>query len=534
MQSVRFFYLLIVLLILYSCRKKIEKPQWDIDVVFPIASTTLSFNNIVRDTLIKTSSDKTLSLVYRGDMYGVNFDSLFKLPDTSIVTTFPIPPLLVLILGGKLLPGYMFVDKTDQIYNDLKGVFLTKALIRSGTAEVVLKSTLKGRSFIKYTIPIASKNGNSLVVTDTLPPATSTSSVSITKNINLSGYWLDLRGLQQNYYNFIVTKVQATALDTIAISDQDTISIVNNFKGLVPDQARGYFGETNVEIKPTSQSMDIFKGTQSSSFDLEKISFILSVRNGVGADLQAKFTQLTSVNTSNNSTVTLSSALTSNKLNISRSSETGNPVSPVKYTEKIISMNEINSNADRLIEIMPDNFIYAMSLSINPLGNVSNDNDFIYYGHGINLSLDVQVPLSFTASNLVLSDTVALTVSGLQDSSINNYSKGYLHIDLYNGFPFRVLPQLFLADGNKKITDTILYSPSEIVAAVMDGANKVSEKKFSRLTIAADKTRIDKVKAAKYLFIKASFYTAGSGYVKVYSDYSMDVKLVVELLDYEL
>ena len=72
---------------LSGCKKELNEPNWDLDVLAPLAKATLSIENIVNDTLRITHPDNSVSLVYRSKLYKFTLDTLFKIPDTTISYT---------------------------------------------------------------------------------------------------------------------------------------------------------------------------------------------------------------------------------------------------------------------------------------------------------------------------------------------------------------------------------------------------------------------------------------------------------------
>src|SRR3989339_152070 len=79
--------LLLIVLCFTGCKKELNEPNWDIDVLTPLAKATLTIENIVDDTLRITNPDNSVSLVYRSSLYKFTLDTLFKIPDTTISYT---------------------------------------------------------------------------------------------------------------------------------------------------------------------------------------------------------------------------------------------------------------------------------------------------------------------------------------------------------------------------------------------------------------------------------------------------------------
>ncbi|MFN8310315.1 MAG: hypothetical protein U0T73_10175 [Chitinophagales bacterium] len=82
-----------VLFALGSCRKE-DKTNWDTDLVTPLGKTTLSIQKLVKDSLIKTATDNSLTLSYRNTVYELNLaDQYFHINDTFIGQKFTVDSL---------------------------------------------------------------------------------------------------------------------------------------------------------------------------------------------------------------------------------------------------------------------------------------------------------------------------------------------------------------------------------------------------------------------------------------------------------
>lgn len=121
------FYLILILLTLSSCRKDSENNKWDNEILVPIASTSLSIQNLIGDTLSK-DIDNQLNIIYNYDLYKARGTDFFKVPDTSLQYSMSLQSLKLsnnalntsLTLGqlyppAKLLNGQNFVIPAQSI-----------------------------------------------------------------------------------------------------------------------------------------------------------------------------------------------------------------------------------------------------------------------------------------------------------------------------------------------------------------------------------------------------------------------------------
>lgn len=82
------------IVLIASCRK--GQSGWSTDLLVPIASSTLSLQNIVKDTSLKVNADNSLTLAYQSSLYQFNLaDQIIKIPDTAIGQKFTLDSLVL-------------------------------------------------------------------------------------------------------------------------------------------------------------------------------------------------------------------------------------------------------------------------------------------------------------------------------------------------------------------------------------------------------------------------------------------------------
>jgi len=427
-------YILFFLLAIsfFACKKDLKRPNWDVNLLAPLINTSLTINDLLPDSVLQTNADTSLKLVYNTNILDINMDSLFKIPDTTIANIYNIPVTSVANPGSNF-----YSDNKNIKLNVSNGVELNKARIESGFIEIEVFSDIKEKIVVKYTIPSATLNGDTLVVNELIPAATSSQQGYLKKIIDISGYDLDLTGTSGSAVNTFITRANgiidsnATGPVTLVAGDQ---IIINN---------------------------KLIAG----SVDLNQVSVNLSFQNGFGIDAQLNINQFTSFNTSKNQSVILNHSIINSPININRAQETFT-VPEVTYSYYNVAINTSNSNIDQMIELLPNRLVYDMNLNVNPLGNISGNNDFVFKKYPLKTMLNVEFPLSFIANNLTLVDTV--------------------------NFNLRV-------------------------------ANKQSSKVVYPVSV----TDVNNLYLAKKMAIKVSFTTAAQPqFIKIYDGYSMDIKAV--------
>lgn len=517
----RFFLTTILLLtIALSCRKAIEKPTWDVDVIAPLVNTTLNINQLLPSTVLETNSDSSLKIVYSTDIFDIDVDSLFKIPDTTITEIYTVPLNLIADPGDAF-----YSNDEERPLGVSNGVELNYASIESGFIEIEVFNDIREKVLVTYKILSATKFGDTLTLTELIDAGTSFQPGYLKKRIDISNYDLNLTGINGNKTNTLVTKAVAsvdTNGSTVNINIGQKLKYINTLKDVVPYYVKGYFGSQNYRFGPETTNFKVFDRIIDGTIDIEDVDVNLSFENGIGVDAQLIINQLKTVNTKNGAQASLSHSIIGSPININRSTET-NSIPEVNYTSYFNQLTTSNSNIDHLIELFPNELLYDINLLINPFGNISGSNDFVYKKHPLKTKLNVEFPLSFVANNLTLIDTVDFN---LEKNSSDKIIEGNLFIYANNGYPFDATLGLELLDENSNPIKSLPIS-NYIASATVDANLKVSSKTESVLAIPLSRIDIDDLYRSKKIIIKTAFNTtAKPQFVKIYENYNISIKMV--------
>lgn len=160
-------FLLIILIALFlSCQHDLERPNWDVDLITPIAHTNMNINNMISDSSISINEDESgfISLVFQEEFLNVNFDTLIKIDaiadeqthtldsasfedvviaDTATIgkTINEIPGLSFLLPNGSttIIPDIPNIAQNDTINIDASEYFETMTLYK-GTLIVEVRN----------------------------------------------------------------------------------------------------------------------------------------------------------------------------------------------------------------------------------------------------------------------------------------------------------------------------------------------------------------------------------------------------------
>ncbi len=507
---------------LFACRKDFEKPSWDVDLLAPLIKTSLSLNDLLPDSVIQVNPDTSIKLVYQNNIFNVDMDSLFQIPDTTIADVYVFP------FNSIANPGNSFYSNNEEVTLNVKnGVELNYAVVESGFIELEIYSQIKEKIIVTYTIPSATKNGDTLVVQDMVDAATLTQDGYLKKTIDLTGYELDLTGVSKSKVNTFVTRavgtVDTNATAPVTISVGEKITYQNTLVDIVPHFVRGYFGAQQVHYGPEATDISVFNQITGGTLDLDQVDVTLDFKNGIGVDAQLILNQFSTLNSNIGNNVTLTHSSIGTPMNINRAQLTYS-VPEVNYTNYNITMNTGNSNIDQLIEIFPNQLIYDVNLNVNPLGNISGGNDFIYKSHTLEGNLNVEFPLSLIANNLTLQDTVDFNLSS--ENETGNIIDGTLFLYADNGYPFDATITMALYDENLNFLQNLTVN-NYIQSAPVDASLKVIDKKESVISVPLTTAEVDNLYKTKKIVLSIAFTTtAQPQFIKIYDGYIINIKVV--------
>lgn len=528
MKRLKFLFLgsLIALIFVVSCKR--EELSWDLDLTVPVAYGSLTIDNLLADSITSTGPDGSVRITYHTQIPGINSDTLFNIPDTTIYNPFSSPFPANLNAGD-----YLVNNLPTQTTFALAPAQLVYGILEKGEMLVHLQNDLLKRVIVTYEISSATLNGNPAIITYVMPAAPSaTVSSKADLVVDLSNYEIDFTGIAGDRVNTLVTRFTAqidpTDFGTVAVVPADSVIANLTFSGLRPSFVRGYFGSETTQIGPEETYMGFFSRVQSGQLGLDSIYMTFTLENYAGLDARFTVNNLWSRSERLNQTINLNHSLIGNPVNIDRAAYSFSypPSIPEVYSWRF---DNSNSNIVDMMEIMPEFLGYDFSIYTNPLGNVSGNNDFLFPRFGINAYLDIDIPVNFYADQIVLLDTLD-TDFGITNAA--DIRTAHLTLFAGNGFPFDAAIQLYLLDANNVITDSIVTAPGIIYSAPLSTAagyyfaNGATQ---SVVSIPLNETQTSAFVNSTRVLMKARFNTnTAPAYVKIFSTNRLDFNLTAD------
>ncbi len=513
-------------LIISSCNKKLELPNWNSDYMFPIAHGKLDLTNLLGSEHVKHNTDQSLSLFYADTLYSLKLDTLLKLPDTTIVQSFPWTfPAVLIPKGTPIFTG-------DNIFRTkINSAHLFFVKVKSGKVLFSVKNTISEKLVLEYKLPKALKNGDTLKIIRIIPAGSISNPGIFKDSIDLSGYDIDMTRKDGTDYNLVITNYSITIDpngNDVTVNNGDFAEINTTFKQVIPEYARGYFGNIESKINK-SQYLKTFQQVNG-TLDLDEIKMEFKIKNGVGVDAEILFHELYAKNSKTNSKKTLQSSIIGNSIFIDRAQEGSAGKGPVMYSTFSRSFNKQNSNFDELVEIFPDSIGFHVDFKFNPLVNPALQGDFIYHNTGIDLLLETEIPLYLSAQGLQLTDTLALSFSEDLKKQLEKANQATLNIICKNNVPFSASLSGSLYNKQNQYLDSLAMPRKTIQSAQTNGNNEVISETESIVIITLNKSQINTLLNADKLLIKITFNTPNSPLkIKMKSSDFMDINVALDV-----
>lgn len=512
----QFVLVTMFVLVFSACKKENAKPQWDVDLLVPIATSTLTISDLISDNYT-TDVNNGVTLVYETELFSLSLDTVLSIPDTTFIYPYGLPfPGPFLVTGGTNI-----LSTTDESKFGIEPIELSEVLIRSGEISLTARSKVNTPTVANLSLLSATLGSTPLATVLNIPAGTVANPTQVSQPTDLSGYHFDLRGPTMNAVNTLSNSISlATAVGApdISITDQDSLIAYIAYNNIIPQYARGYFGMRSESFSESSQ-VDPFTNI-SGTLDFDQVKVLLKISNGIGIDAQLFLNTLSSVG---QSTVNLNHQVMNGPINVTRGTDLGGTGFIPSYQE--IELNEVNSNIDLFLENLPQQIDIDLDVDINPLANISNGNDFLYHDSQLTVDLATEIPLCLIASNLSLQSVTAVDLPGTEEA--HAVQEGTLHLFAENGFPLEATVSLEIFQDVSNFFS--IPGTGNLATAQVDANGEVLASTESKLSFSLSKEQIDLLHQAGNIRITVSFNTVPSGQqIKIRDTHYMKLQLTAD------
>ncbi len=513
-------FLLILLIIGFSSCNK-EETHWQSDVLIPILSSEMGVDDIFGTENVVSNPDQSMSLVISEDVQLLRTDSVIEIDDTLAVDVFNVP------FTFTIPPGQKVIEKQTESKIDFGDMELTMAKAKNAKLKFYVTNSIKQPLLVRYTLYSAIKDGAIYQVEERVEAATDSQNSFVIKEINLDDYYIDLSGPNHNNYNTIYALTTVWIHpdgDTAIVKPTDTVLIVSTFDEFEPSYAYGYLGSQQLEAYSVS-AINAFGNFVSGTFDLNNINASIDVYNYLGVDLSLEIIKFASKNNESNTVINLNHPIVGSILNIDRASESGNDDYPV--WAKHYSYDISNSNLDNMVEIMPDSFMLEVKGVLNPLGNISAGNDFIYFDKGVEAKVKMEIPLNFSANNLIIED---ISNINFDEESVKG---GFLNVFMENAYPFNLDVQFYIIDEIGIVVDSLFKENTVIESAVVDNQGYVVQNTKTKLKVKLTDELLEILRNNERMLIHANINSLQNKKYILFEYHKLSIKIVGDFV-YEI
>lgn len=494
----------VIFITFYSCKKG---TNWDIDAAIPLAKSYLNISNFFGDTIFKADTSNLLHVSYSKDILNYTMDDLAQLPDTTVEIKFLAPFNSNLNPGTQIFSNNASTDR-EITFDVSNGVELNKAIIRSGYLKIEYFNSYSQPLNFNYDLNSASLWGTVFHVNQTIPGGSISSPATLTRVYPLNGYDINLSGLLNNKVNTIV---QTYTVSTDASGQPATLNfnegiIVHmSFVDVVPEYIQGYFGMQDLSFGPDSSAIGLLGNFTANNLQLTQAVINFRIINEFGVEMSSSINSLKSIKTNPPNIVSLNTGTLLQSINVNRAGKTNMPSNPVFPWVKQITVNSSNSNLNTLLENLPDYLGYSVKAKVNPLGNISGANDFAYYGHGLKVTADVDIPLTLSANYFQLISFSKVDLTQLKE--LNNVNYCEIFVQARNNFPFNAQVQGYMLNDQNQVIDS-LFIPGQnyITSALTDINNQVLNYVDSKLISSFNTVKIENLKQCKQIKFVSKMY----------------------------
>jgi hypothetical protein len=396
--------------------------------------------NLVTDSILGVNTDGAYRLLINRDLLNLNLDDVVSFPDTLIEQSVAIP------VSISVPPGTQFIDQIENNTFNFQGVQLKKLLLGGGKAKVNIKSPIATMCIVTLTLPGVKKNGQDFQIQVEVPAGSVASPSAYEIEVDLSGYEIDLSGVNGDTYNVIQSQFRVRTDPSggaVNVNTSQVISFEVRFLSMQPTYARGYFGNRVFE-EIQELDLDFMNRVVSGAIDLENVNLKLTLFNGIKVGARARINQLEGENL-NGTTVALAHPQVGPWIWINQAMGTWDDLQASVHD---IELTSENSNIEAFIENLPLILRVNFAFEINPFGNTSGGWDELFSTSFVRAFLTADMPLSLGMNNLTLRDTFDLK---LGETGAITPKSGAIRIKTFNAYSFSASLQMQVLGENQEV-----------------------------------------------------------------------------------
>lgn len=419
--------------------------------------------------------------------------------------------------GRFKVPNQILEEKTAMIGNltFTDNVKVHKVKINSGTLEFVLSKTLPITGNVHIAFPGITKANGTKLSAD-MPFDTRN---SITYNVDLSNVTIDFSENAQNPFNTLYYTYSgkiSQSVSPIDFSSTDSFNFAVKLRNVNINSAEGDFGQKIIAISPSTLNVfpENLNKIDGNMYFLDPIVRLI-VHNAVSAPVQV----VMNMDGTNRTGQTA-------KLN-PKPFILPYPHYPLQTDiTGTVEFNKSNSDIVQFFALPPTKSItYNGNIKLNPNGSPPlNELNYIRTASNISFDLEVDVPVAFSSTGVLMTDTMAF-----DGKNLDNLISAELNIKTNNGIPLGVDIELNFIDSLK---GTVYGPPVKSIvldAAKVDDTGKVTGSTIANHSVILSDTQLVQYRQANAIQVKATVYSPEKGTKPARLNVSNEVSINVGL-----
>ena len=479
-----------VYLALTSCKK--QATSWDTELGAPLINDTMDLSKLTDNQTLVGNANGTLDLDLTKTILDLGLSDIVSIPDTQVVQVFN--PTIALNVPA----GFNVFNETEEHTIDIPGVQLKKIRVFSGKIDLKVYNPLPTSVTFNVTLPGVYNNGLLFQQSLTVGAGDNANPTVGSGSLDLSGYEMDLRGINGISFNILQASVVAVTDPTgpaVSVTPAQQFKVEANLKDIALDYARGYFGN-QVFSDTTGLTVDYLNNIVSGLVDVNNIQLSLSLSNGMKVPVKSELTLIENVNSAGNS-VALSAPCIGQDLYLAPAVGAWDNLTP---STQQIQINSQNSNVEQVFENLGATMNLGYKITINPNGNVNGGWDEIFSTSRLKVDLHAQMPLQLQADQLTLADTFAVSLT--QNTAKTHVTGGYFQLDASNAFPMQCQMKLSFLDAYSQVIEETIGDA--LVLSAVAGSQNASGMyvKNSSVKFYLSKTLMEQINQVKYIRVE--------------------------------
>lgn len=513
-----------------ACSKKYDRDKFASNSWNPNLAVPLVYSKFTpEDIVARTNSDELivvqpetglLALVYSGQALSFNANEILNLPSRVFTSNFSAQADFNLPIALNFSSSAQSFVSRSFVYDFEADQQIQEVFLSSGILEITASSTIQHNLSLTISFPDFTANGQILSVT--IPLNFQNTIPSINSNtIDLSDYLLDFSAFSQGFNEFSVNfnvEIEGTGNP---ITGQEGLEVNFEFSQLNFHYAKGYLGQPIVGLDEDSILIKLFQNTVDGYFELTNPRLKLKIQNSFGFPVEVDVLELKTINVNSGQSFPMAGFPNPTQVNFPT------VMGQIAETQLIFDKNN-TSNIINIITPTPKYLNFAFEGRANPQGNTGTPN-FIQKESLLQIDADIELTLEGFAFGFEFFDTASFTF----EENIDEIEWVKLRLISQNAFPVNLDAQLYLADENLQIIDTLIVENNRVLqSGLVNTEGRVTQASESIVDILIESERVENLLNTSFLILHAEAETLNGPdeeVVKIHEDNFLEFKLGMQV-----